>query len=132
MAISVTIGGPKIEGIELSSPTAPEFDAAVRSLFRGESDELLKLKPFLTIVSNRFDRTLVAYALKWEVAQRAGMSITTPQHKYPDAVAPATPRRSNEIRPGEQKIVGKAGSICLGVVEAPSRFQLSQVRLPYV
>ena len=105
MAISITIGGPKIEGLELLSPAAAEFDQTVRSLFRGNSDELLKLKPFLTIVTNRSDRTLVAYALKWEIAQRAGRRITTTQHKYPDAVAPAVPRRGNEIRPGEQKIV---------------------------
>jgi hypothetical protein len=60
MPISVTVGGPKIEGLELMSPAAPEFDAAVRSLFTGNSIELLKLKPFLTILSNRCDRTLVA------------------------------------------------------------------------
>jgi hypothetical protein len=69
MAISVTIGGSKIECLELISPTDPAFDAAARSLFRGNCDELLKLKPFLTIVSNRCDRTLVAYALAWNVAQ---------------------------------------------------------------
>jgi hypothetical protein len=114
MAISVTIGGPKIEGLELVSPAVPEFDAAVRSLFRGNSDELLKLKPFLTILSNRCDRTLVAYALKWEITQRAGKHLSTSQHKYPDAVAPAAPRRGNEIRPGEQKIVAMSIEIDCG------------------
>ena len=104
MAISVTIGGPKIEGLELMSPVVPEFDTTVRSLFRGNSDKLLKMKPFLAILSNHSDRTLVAYALKWEIARPAGRQITTEQHKYPDAVAPTAPRRGNEIRPGEQNI----------------------------
>jgi hypothetical protein len=35
MAISVTIGGPKIEGLELMSPVVPEFDAAVHSSLEG-------------------------------------------------------------------------------------------------
>ena len=114
MPISVTVGGPKIEGLELMSPAAPEFDAAVRSLFTGNSNELLKLKPFLTILSNRCDRTLVAYALKWEVALHAERRITTSQHKYPDAVAPGAPRRGNEIRPGEQQIVAMSIEIDCG------------------
>jgi hypothetical protein len=105
MVIPITIGGPKIEGLELMAPTLPEFDATVRSLFRGSSDELLRLKPFLTVLANRRDRTLVAYALKWEVSQRGQQRVITSQHKYPDAVAPAAPRRGNEIHPGEQKIV---------------------------
>jgi hypothetical protein len=114
MAISVTIGAPKIEGLELMSPAAPDFDAAVHSLFRGNADELLKLKPFLTILSNRCDRTLVAYAIKWEVAQRIGTYGSMSQHKYPDAVAPEAPRRGNEIRPGEQKIVAMGIEIDCG------------------
>ena len=79
------------------SPAVPEFDTAVHSLFKGNSEELLKLKASLTILSNRCDRTLVAYALKWEVAPRAGRHTSTSQHKYPDAVPPAAPRRGNEI-----------------------------------
>jgi hypothetical protein len=114
MAVSVTIGGPKIEGLELMSPAVPEFDAAVRALFRGNSDELLRLKPFLTILSNRCDRALVAYALKWEVGQRAGKHVITAQHKYPDAVAPAAPRRGNELCPGEQKIVAMSIEVNCG------------------
>ena len=104
MAISVTIGGPNIDGLELMSPSVPEFDTAVRSLFRGKSDRLLQMKPFVTILSNHSDRTLVAYALKWEVARPGGRLTTTDQHKYPDAVAPSAPQRGNEIRPGERNI----------------------------
>lgn len=103
MAISVTIGEPKIEGLELMSPADSEFDTTVRTLFKGNCNKLLKMKPFLTIVSNHSDRTLVAYALKWEVARASRRQITLDQHKYPDAVS-AAPRRGNEIRPGEQNI----------------------------
>ena len=114
MALSVTIAGPKVERLDLMSPAVPEFDEAVHSLFRGNSGELLKLKPFLTILSNRCDRTLVAYAMRWEIAQRAGRHTSTSQHKYPDAVAPAVPQRGNEIRPGEQKIVAMSIEIDCG------------------
>jgi hypothetical protein len=128
MPISVTVDGPKIEGLELMSPAAPEFDAAARSLFTGNSNELLKLKPFLTILSNRCERTLVAYALKWEVALHAERRITTSQHKYPDAVVPGAPRRGNEIRPGEQKIVAMSIELDCGRWggEATQEFYLSQ------
>jgi hypothetical protein len=105
MAISVTIAGPKLGGLELMSPTDPAFDAAARPLFRGNFDELMKLRPFLTVVSNRCDRTLVAYTRAWNVAQHV---IVFDQRKYPDAVAPDAPQRGNEIRPGEQKITAMA------------------------
>jgi|HubBroStandDraft_1064217.scaffolds.fasta_scaffold33442_2 hypothetical protein len=124
MAISVAIGGPKIEGLERMSPAVPEFDAAVHSLFKGNSGELLKLKPFLTILSNRSNRTLVAYAVRWEIALGAGRHTTTSQYKYPDAVAPAVPRRGNEIRRGEQKIVAMSIEIqaCLSTkLSRPSK-----------
>jgi hypothetical protein len=110
------------------SPAEAEFDAAVRSLFRGKSDELLKLKPFLTILSNRSDRTLVGYALEWKITGGAGARITRSQHKYPDAVAPAAPRRGNEIRPGEEKIVVMSIEIDCGRWgrEATEEFYLRQ------
>jgi tetratricopeptide (TPR) repeat protein len=129
--ICVTIGGPKIEGLELMLPTDLEFDAAARSLFKGNCDELLKLKPFLTIVSNRCDRTLVAYALEWKLewnVARDEKSITFGQRMYPDAVAPTAPRRGNEIRPGEQKITAMAIEINGGLwgEQATEDFYLCQ------
>ncbi len=95
------------------SPADLEFDTAVRSLFKGNCNELLKLKPFLTIVSNRCDRTLIAYTLMWNLVQSSA-HITFDQRKYPDAVAPATPQRGNEIRPGEQKLTAMAIEINCG------------------
>jgi hypothetical protein len=128
MGISISIGGAQIDGLELMSAADPAFDATVRSLFRGNSDELLKLKPFLAILSNCGDRTLVAYSMKWEVAQPSGTSTTTSQHKYPDAVGPAAPRRGNEIRPGEHKIVAMSIEIDCGRWggEATEEFYLRQ------
>jgi hypothetical protein len=86
------------------------------------------MKPFLTILSNRGRRTLVAYAVAWELVQGARRSITTSQHKYPDAVAPATPRRGNEIHSGEQKIVAMGIEIDCGRWggQATEEFYLSQ------
>jgi hypothetical protein len=52
--------------------------------------------------------------MRWEIAQGAGRHTTTSQYKYPDAIAPAVPRRGNEIRPGERKIVAMSIEINCG------------------
>jgi hypothetical protein len=105
MTPSIEIAGFEIEDITLMSPADPEFDSVARSLFQGNTDELLKLKPFLVILSNRSSRTVVAYALRWEVKGKGGAQASLPQHKYPDAVAGVAPARGNEVRSGEKKIV---------------------------
>jgi hypothetical protein len=92
-------------GVTLTSPLDATFDAAVRSLFKGNADELLKMKPFLAIVSNRADKTIVAYTVRWELTLSRGTHVIHSQFKYPDAVADTVPRRGNEIRSGEQRIV---------------------------
>jgi hypothetical protein len=90
--------------VTITSSADRAFDTQVRSLFQGDADELLKLRPFLAIVSNRSTRTMVAYTLSWVLKPPRGNRITHCQYKYPDAVADALPFRGNELRPGEQRI----------------------------
>lgn len=90
--------------VTLTSSADRAFDTQVRSLFHGDSDELLMLRPFLAIVSNRSTRTMVAYTLSWVLMPNRGIRVTHCQNKYPDAVAEAFPFRGNELRPGEQRI----------------------------
>jgi hypothetical protein len=108
---SIHAVGLSSEHITLTSPAESEFDPLVRSLFRGNSEELLKLKPFLVIVSNDSPRTMVAYTLRWEIELPLGRRSTS---KYPDAVGGSAPMRGNEICPGEQQIVPKDMEIDCG------------------
>lgn len=101
------------EGIRLTSPDSREFDSLIRSLFKGNVEELLKSKSFLVIVSNHSPRTIVAYAMEWAVEQDRTQTIRC-QFKYPDAVAGAVQLRGNEIRSGEQKIVANGMEIYCG------------------
>jgi hypothetical protein len=48
------------EGIKLTSPDNPEFDALIRSLFKGNVEELLKSRSFLE--RDRITRSLSGLA----------------------------------------------------------------------
>ena len=104
MALGIHVSNLEADAIAITSAADPGFDSEIRALFQGDSEELLKLKPFLVIISNGSTRTMVAYTLTWVLKQPGGSRITHVQSKYPDAVADAFPVRGNEIRPGEQKI----------------------------
>jgi hypothetical protein len=102
---ALRIDTDNLEGIVLTSLAHPDFDALVSSLFRGDSSQLLELKPFLAVISNRTEKTLAAFTLNWELKRPRGARLTRSDHKYPDAVAPAAPDRGNELRAGEQRVV---------------------------
>jgi hypothetical protein len=106
----IQLRGLETDGITLISPAAAEFDSLVQSLFKGNANLLLRLKPFLTVLSSNSDRTIVAFALKWTTPSRINLS----QHKYPDAITGMVTERGNEILPGEQRIVAKGIEIDSG------------------
>jgi hypothetical protein len=114
MAPTVQTCGLKTEGIEVLSPVDPSFNSTTRSLFRGDVDELLRLKLFITVVLNSSARTIVAFTLTWTMTNDRGTEIEHSQHKYPDALT-AIPGRGNEIHPGEQRIVPRGIEINCGL-----------------
>jgi hypothetical protein len=105
MPLPIHVENLEEQGITITSTADPAFDADIRALFQGDSEELLKLKPFLVIISNGSARTMVAYTLTWVLRLPRGSQTGYSPARYPDAVADAFPYRGNEIRPGEQKIV---------------------------
>lgn len=104
----------KAHGVELLSPADPAFDLHARPLFTGNLAELLKIKPFLTLITNTTANTIVAFTLEWMTSSAGGDSVEYSQHKYPDALA-ACPVRGNEIRPGEQRLVPKSIELNAGL-----------------
>jgi hypothetical protein len=73
MALSVRVSGLDAYGVELLSPTLPEFDEIARPLLGGRiADVGLGLKPMLVIVSNENVRTVVSLSLVWRVTHRNG------------------------------------------------------------
>ena len=73
MALSIRVSGLEAHGVELLSPTRPEFDELARPLF-GEriADVGLRLKPMLVIVSNENVRTIVSLSVVWRVMHQDG------------------------------------------------------------
>jgi hypothetical protein len=73
MALSIRVNGLDADGVELLSPTRPEFDEFARPLL-GEriANVGLRLKPMLVIVSNENVRTVVSLSLVWRVTHRDG------------------------------------------------------------
>lgn len=104
MNLEIQVTGLDAKGITLVSPVNANFDSLIRSLFKGNSNELLKLKPFMTVIRNSSAHTVVAYTTAWTMRKHGRTSINYSQHKYPDAVARTAPDRRDEIRPGELRI----------------------------
>jgi hypothetical protein len=73
MALSIRVSGLDAYGVEMVSPTRPEFDEFARPLL-GEriADVGLRLKPMLVIVSNENVRTVVSLSVVWRVTYRDG------------------------------------------------------------
>ena len=83
MSLSIRASGLNAYGLELLSPTRPEFDAIARPLI-GEriADAALRLKPMLVIVSNENAQMVVSLSLVWHVVHRDGARVladTEPQ-----------------------------------------------------
>jgi hypothetical protein len=88
MALSIGVNGLDAYGVELLSPTRPEFDEVARPLL-GEriADVSLRLKPMLVIVSNENVRTVVSLSLVWRVTHRDGRTTRIWQHtSFPEVI----------------------------------------------
>jgi hypothetical protein len=88
MALSIRVSGLDAYGVELLSPTRPEFDEFARPLL-GEriADVGLRLKPMLVIVSNENVRTVVSLSLVWRVTHRDGRTTRFWSHtSFPDVI----------------------------------------------
>ena len=73
MALSIRVNGLDAYGVELLSPTRPEFDDVARPLLGERIADLgLRLKPMLVIVSNQDVRTVVSLSLIWSVTHQSG------------------------------------------------------------
>jgi len=88
MALSIRVTGLDAYGVELLSPTRPDFDAFARPLL-GEriADVGLSLKPMLVIVSNTNVRTVVSLSLVWRVTHQDGRTSRFWGHtSFPEAI----------------------------------------------
>jgi hypothetical protein len=88
MAFSIRVNGLDAYGVELLSPTRPEFDEVARPLL-GEriADIGLRLKPMLVIVANDNIRTVVSLSLVWRVTHRDGRTTRFWGHtSFPDVI----------------------------------------------
>jgi hypothetical protein len=109
--VSIEIADFDSEGVTLTPPTDPGFDARAQAILSGYATPVLGLKPYLAIVSNYDPRTVVAYAVSWTVTQRnESTEVSYTQFKFPDAVA-GTSRglavlQAREIKTGGERLVG--------------------------
>ena len=88
MALSIRVNGLDAHGVELLSPTRPEFDEFARPLL-GEriADVGLRLKPMLVIVSNQNVRTIVSLSLVWRVTHQDGRTTEVWGHtSFPEVI----------------------------------------------
>ena len=88
MALSIRVDGLDADGVELLSPTRPEFDEFARPLLGERIADLgLRLKPMLVIVSNENVRTVVSLSLVWRVTHRSGQTTRFWGHtSFPDVI----------------------------------------------
>lgn len=108
MALSLRVDGLDAYGIELLSPTRPEFDELARPLL-GEriADLALNLKPMLVIVSNQNVRTVVSLSVVWNVTHRSGRTTEFWSHtSFPDVICGDSVLSDHPagLRTGERRI----------------------------
>ena len=88
MALSIQVSGLEAHGVELLSPTRPEFDELARPLL-GEriADVGLRLKPMLVIVANENVRTIVSLSVVWRVTHQDGRTTRFWGHtSFPEVI----------------------------------------------
>jgi hypothetical protein len=85
MPVPIHVHG--LDGLTLLSPTDPGFDAVATPLLGRVAELALRLKPFLVIVSNVSQQTVVSFAKKWRVTHASGQSTTVREHvSFPHVV----------------------------------------------
>jgi hypothetical protein len=106
MSLSIRASGLNAYGLELLSPTRPEFDALARPLI-GEriADAALRLKPMLVIVSNENVQTVVSLSLVWHVVHRDGTTGRYWSHtSFPDVICGDVSQDPAGLKTGERRI----------------------------
>jgi len=99
-------------GVRLIPSTDPEFDARMAALIPEWSKLAVGLKPYLVILSNQSERTIVAYCVSFQTTDSGGRVHQRLVHfNYPNAVAGATVGqhglpRGREVSHGEERVVG--------------------------
>jgi hypothetical protein len=106
MALSVRVTGLDAHGVELFSPTRPEFDEFARPLL-GEriANVGLRLKPMLAIVSNDNVQTIVSLSLIWRVIHRDGTTGRYWSHtSFPDVICGDVSQDPPGLKTGQRRI----------------------------
>jgi hypothetical protein len=106
MALSVRVTGLDAHGVDLFSPTRPEFDELAWPLLGERIANLgLRLKPMLVIVSNENVRTIVSLALIWHVIHRDGTTGRYWSHtSFPDVICGDADHDSVGFETGQRRI----------------------------
>jgi hypothetical protein len=105
MAYALHLRG--LERLTLLSPSDPAFDGMAAPLLGRVTDLALRLKPFLVIVTNESQKTVVSFSKKWSVAHKGGRSTTFREHiSFPEVVCGDTlvSRGQKGLLPGARRI----------------------------
>ena len=106
MALSVRVTGLDAHGVELLSPTRPEFDEFARPLVGERVASVgLRLKPMLVIVANENVQTIVSLSLIWHVIHRGGATGRYWSHaSFPDVICGDVSQNPAGLHPGQRRI----------------------------
>lgn len=108
MTQSDGIGHPLV----VTPSTDGDFDARITALLKDSAPVALRCKPYLAIVSNKGNRTVVAYTVAFTGRLPDGrFDKEVVQFKYPTAVLRGADdgepvKRDREMRPGDDRVVG--------------------------
>jgi len=85
MAVPIHVHG--LDGLTLLSPTDPTFDEIATPLLGRVATLALRLKPFIVIVSNVSQQTVVSFSKTWRVTHASGQTTTFRDHaSFPHVV----------------------------------------------
>jgi hypothetical protein len=105
MTLAIHVRG--LDGLAITPPTTPEFDAVARPLIGRVADLGLQLKPLLVVVTNESAKTVVSFSKTWRVTYPDGKIMTVRGHTSFAHVVCGDVLVSNEppgMPPGAQRV----------------------------
>ncbi len=103
----VKIVTPSVGGVRLVPPGDQEFETYIATAFADNAALVSALRPYLVMVSNESDRTVVAYTILFTINFEEGEPEQHPCFfRFPDAIWPISGLpRGREILPSERRMI---------------------------
>jgi len=106
--IPVAVDSSPLPGVEIIVPGDPRFDQEARQIVGAKLDLVKTLSPFLMLIKNNSQHTIVAYSPEWDLKRGAEEMPFVALRTFPMAISGSEcdVPHDRPIRPGEERLEG--------------------------